>query len=90
MTGQVTVRSTPMRLWIWAATNLASWSMLGAYARAMTSYGPVRQAGSDTPRMFRSAAVTAAALPTLVWIKMYAAITGTRRTFPGPFNTHHQ
>src|SRR5262245_51581255 len=22
--------------------------------------------------------------------QMYAAITGTRRTFPGPFNTHHQ
>jgi hypothetical protein len=29
-----------------------------------------------------SAAVTAAALPTLVWIKMYAAITKTCRTYP--------
>ena len=55
---------------------------VGGLARAMTSYGPVRQAGSDTPGRSCSAAATAAALPTLVWIKMYAAITGTRRTFP--------
>src|SRR4029453_1905751 len=56
--------------------------MLEACARAMTSEGPVRQAGSDTPGTSCSAAVTAAALPTLVWIKMYAAITGLAEPSP--------
>src|ERR1041384_7888690 len=58
-----------------ATTSWPSWSTVSASARTMTSYGPVTSSAVATPVMPEISEATAAALPTSVWMRMYACTT---------------
>src|SRR3954464_475671 len=76
-TGHVSVRVMPGTPCTFATTSLPSSSTLRASARTMTSYGPVTSSATVTPLISAIAAATAAALPTSVWMRMYAwTVTG--------------
>src|SRR5205807_10626287 len=74
-TGQVSVRVMPGTFWTRATTSLPSSSTLRASARTITSYGPVTSSACVTPLMAATSLATCAALPTSVWIRMYAWTT---------------
>src|SRR3954464_5930159 len=76
-TGHVSVRVMPGTPCTFATTSLPSSSTLRASARTMTAYGPVTSSATVTPLISAIAAATAAALPTSVWMRMYAwTVTG--------------
>src|SRR4029079_14447834 len=74
-TGQVSVLVMPSRFCTFETTSLPSSSTLRASARTITSYGPVTSSAMVTPLTWAMAVATSAALPTSVWIKMYAWTT---------------
>src|SRR3954452_9391617 len=74
-TGQVSVRVMPSRFCTLETTSLPSSSTLRASARTITSYGPVTSSARVTPLTWAMAEATSAALPTSVWIRMYAWTT---------------
>src|SRR5260370_30190608 len=74
-TGHVSVRVIPSTPWMRATTSLPRSSTFFASARTMTSYGPVTSSAESTPLICAADFATAAALPTSVWIKMYALTT---------------
>src|SRR6266508_333934 len=57
--------------------DLASSSRSAASPRAITSYGPVTPSTAEMPLICPISLVTLLALPTSVWIRMYALTTGT-------------
>src|SRR6266511_2622320 len=83
-TGQVRVRVMPSTAWTLATTSLPSSSTLRASARAITSYGPVTPSATCTPWIAPTVLATAPALPTSVWMRMYAdnATPGPPRARP--------
>src|ERR671925_217306 len=62
----------PSTDWTLATTSLPRSSTLVASARTMTSYGPVTSSADCTPSMSAIDLATCIALPTSVWIRMYA------------------
>src|SRR5262249_53556546 len=74
-TGQVRVRVMPSRFCTLETTSLPSSSTLRASARTITSYGPVTSSARVTPLTWAISRATSAALPTSVWMRMYAWTT---------------
>src|SRR5205807_2826750 len=74
-TGHVSVRVIPSTPWMRATTSLPRSSTFFASARTITSYGPVTSSAESTPLICAAAFATDAALPTSVWIRMYAWTT---------------
>src|SRR5690606_2009583 len=74
-TGHVSVRVMPSTFWTLATTSWPRSSTLSASARTMTSYGPVTSSELATPGSPAISAATDAALPTSVWMRMYACTT---------------
>src|SRR4029453_11954042 len=65
--------------------------MLSAAASAITSYGPVTPTADDTRSRSTIALATSPALPTSVWMRMYAvtiATTSPTATRPAPTPQH--
>src|SRR4051812_2544825 len=74
-TGQVRVRVMPSRFCTFDTTSLPRSSTLRASARTITSYGPVTSSAAVTPLIWATSLATWAALPTSVWMRMYAWTT---------------
>src|SRR5688572_32868534 len=62
----------PSIIWTRLTTIFPSSSTVDASARAITSYGPVTSSADTTPSIPSTSVATWAALPTSVWIRMYA------------------
>src|SRR3954452_7888018 len=71
-TGHVRVRVMPSIIWTLLTTMRPSSSTVSASARAITSLGPVTSSALATPATARACSATVAAVPTSVWMRMYA------------------
>src|SRR5690349_22990235 len=65
----------PSTCWTLATTNRPRSSTVSAWARTITSYGPVTSSAWMTPGILLIVSATVDALPTSVWIRMYACTT---------------
>src|SRR5690606_12417414 len=74
-TGQVRVRVMPSTCWTLATTMRPRPSTVSAWSRTITSYGPVTSSAWMTPGILPIRSATVDALPTSVWIRMYACTT---------------
>src|SRR5690606_21866907 len=83
-TEHVRVRVIPDTAYTWLTIIFPSSSTFRAWHSTITSYGPVTASTRTTPSIWEMAVATSRALPTSVWIRMYAWTTTRPPSAAGP------